>query len=101
MGCELAILQEIVMDRDVLVHRMTERFTALFSQALDALDKASDGHWIADSEWAFRDAFQQLLTESHEAAVQDKVDAHPTAAAAAFSPSGPGARRPATDAQQG
>ena len=88
------------MDRDVLMHQMTERFQALYGKALDALESAPEGRWIADSEWAFRDAFQQLLTESYEAAVQNKVDAHPTAAAASFSPCEPGDGGSAGDAAQ-
>ncbi len=35
--------QEIAMDRDVLVHQMTERFQELYKRALDALDGAPDG----------------------------------------------------------
>jgi hypothetical protein len=88
------------MDREVLMHEMTERFQALYGKALDALESAPEGRWIADSEWAFRDAFQQLLTESYEAAVQNKVDAHPTAKAASFSPSGQRARGSTGDAAQ-
>ena len=75
------------MDRDVLLHQMTERFQELYNQALDALDRAPDGQWIAASEWAFRDAFLQLMKESYQSAIQSKVDGHPTAQAAAFSPS--------------
>jgi hypothetical protein len=88
------------MDRDVLLHQMTERFQALYSKALDALESAPDGRWIADSEWAFRGAFQQLLTESYEAAVQSKVDAHPSSRQASFSPSGPRHGGSAGDAAQ-
>jgi hypothetical protein len=66
---------------------MTDRFQELYNQALDALDRAPDGQWIADSEWAFRDAFQQLMTESYQAAVQSRIDAQPTSRDAAFSPS--------------
>lgn len=79
------------MDREVLLHQMTERFQELYSQALDALDQAPDGQWIAASEFAFRDTFLELMKESYQAALQAKVDAHPTARQAAFSPSGPGA----------
>lgn len=88
------------MDRDVLMHQMTERFQALYGQALDALESAPDGRWIADSEWAFRDAFQQLLTESYEAAVQRKVEAHPSSRQASFSPSKPRVPRSTADAAQ-
>ena len=76
------------MDKDVLVHEMTERFQELYTQALAALEDAPDGEWINASEHAFRDVFQQLLTESYEAALRNKVERHPTADQAAFSPSG-------------
>ena len=71
------------MDRDVLMHQMTERFQELYNRALDALDRAPDGQWIAASEWAFRDAFVQLMKESYQASLQSRVDARPTAQAAA------------------
>lgn len=74
------------MDRDVLMHQMTERFQALYSQALDALERAPDGQWISASEFAFRDAFQELMKECYQEAIQGKIDAHPTAQQAAFSP---------------
>ncbi|MGH6933307.1 MAG: hypothetical protein ACREEE_12845 [Dongiaceae bacterium] len=74
------------MDRDVLFHQMTERFQALYGQALDALDRAPEGQWIAASERAFLDVFRQLTQESYQAAMQSKVDAHPTAQAASFFP---------------
>ena len=89
------------MDRDVLMHQMTERFQELYNQALDALDRAPDGQWIAASEWAFRDVFVQLMKESYQAGLQSKVDAHPTAQAAAFSPSESRACGSASSAQQG
>jgi len=76
------------MDKDVLVHEMTERFQELYVQALAALEDAPDGEWISASEHAFRDVFQQLLMESYEAALKNKVEQHPTADQAAFSPSG-------------
>ena len=76
------------MDKKVLIHEMTERFQELYSQALAALEGAPDGEWISASEHAFRDVFQQLLTESYEAALKNKVEHHPAADRAAFSPSG-------------
>jgi len=89
------------MDRDVLMHQMTERFQELYNRALDTLDHAPDGQWIAASEWAFRDAFVQLMKESYQAGLQSKVDAHPTAQAAAFSPSESRAGQSAPSASQG
>jgi len=87
------------MDRDVLMHQMEERFREEFTKALDALEHAPDGHWIDASEMAFRDAALTVAREGLELAVQAKVDAHPTAQAATFSPSGPGDRRPSAGAQ--
>ena len=89
------------MDREVLLYQMTERFQALYGRALDALDRAPEGQWIAASEFAFRDAFLQLMKESYEAAMQTKIDAHPTADQAAFSPCEPGDQRPSEAAEQG
>ena len=88
------------MDRDVLLHQMTDRFQELYNRALDALDRAPDGPWIAASERVFLDVFRQLMTESYQAAMQTKVDAHPSAQTAAFSPSAPRDRRSASSVSQ-
>ena len=96
------------MDRDVLMHQMRERFEAEeFAKALKALEDAPDGHWIEASEMAFRDAALTVAREGLELAVQAKVDADPTAQAAASplrrlaaqSPSGYGARGPSARSQ--
>ena len=87
------------MDRDVLMHQMRERFEEQFSMALDALEAAPDGHWIDACEMAFRDAALTVAREGLELAVQAKVDADPTAQAAAFSPSRPRVQRPSPRAQ--
>lgn len=89
------------MDRDVLLHQMTERFQELYNEALDALDRAPDGQWIAASERAFHGVFQKLMKESYQAAMQSKVDGHPTAQAAAFSPCERRAGGPSSAAPQG
>ena len=78
------------MDKEVLLYQMTERFQELYGQALDALAEAPDGQWIAASEFAFRDAFLELMKEGYQAALQAKIDSHPTAGQAAFSPCEPG-----------
>jgi len=80
------------MDKDVLMHHMTERFQELYAKALESLDQAGEGRWIAESEWAFRDVFQQLMRESYQAALQGKIDAHPCEQNGSFSPSGPRGR---------
>ena len=89
------------MDRDVLLPQMTERFQELYHRGLDALDRAPEGQWIAASERVFLDVFQQLMKESYQAAMQSKVDAHPTAQAAAFSPCESRAGESTTAAPQG
>ena len=76
------------MDKDVLIHEMTERFQELYAQALVVLEEAPEGQWISASEHAFRDVFRKLMTESYETALKNKVAQHPTAEQAAFSPSG-------------
>ena len=87
------------MDHDVLIHQMKERFEEEFSKALQTLENAPDGHWIDASEMAFRDAALTVAREGLELALQAKVDADPTAQAAAFSPSGPSGQRPPVGAQ--
>jgi hypothetical protein len=89
------------MDREVLMHQMREHFEELYSQAIDALENAPDGQWITASEFVFRDKFQALMAESYEAALQARIDAHPTAQQAAFSPSEPCGDRCSCSAQQG
>ena len=79
------------MDREVVMHRMTERFQELLAKGLDAVERAPDGQWIAASEGVFLDVCHQLSKEILEAALQARIEAHPTAKAATFSPSGPGA----------
>lgn len=87
------------MDREVLMHQMRERFEEEFAKALQAVEDAPDGHWIDASEMAFRDAALIVAREGLELAVQARVDADPTAQAAAFSPSGPGDQQPAARPQ--
>ena len=91
---------ETAVNRDVLLHQMTDRFQELYKQGLDALDRAPDGQWIAASERVFLDVFRQLMNESDQAALQSKADAHATAQAAAFSPSAPSDHRSASPASQ-
>jgi len=51
------------MDRDVLMHRMTERFHQAFAQGLDAVERAPDGQWITAGEFVFRDACLEVMKE--------------------------------------
>ena len=60
------------MDRDVLMHQMTERFREAYAKALDAVERAPDGQWIAASEFVFRDAFLELMKESYQAAMEGR-----------------------------
>ena len=87
------------MDRDVVMHQMKDRFEEEFSKALQALEDAPDGHWIDAGEMAFRDAALTVAGEGLELAVQAKVDANPTAQAAAFSHSGSSDQRSSARAQ--
>jgi len=89
------------MDRDVLMHQMTERFQEAFAKGLDALERAPDGQWIAASEFVFREAFLELMKETYQAAVQARIDAEPSRHAGTFSPSEPGGGGCGAVAQQG
>ncbi|MFQ5741849.1 MAG: hypothetical protein ACE5JX_22875 [Acidobacteriota bacterium] len=89
------------MDKDVLLHQGTELFQEQFSRALDALESAPDGRWIAASEEAFRDAALAVMKEVFQAALQEKIDEQSAAGKAAFSPSGGGDDRSASMAEQG
>ena len=87
------------MDHNVLMHQMEDRFREEFAKALQALEDAPDGHWIDASEMAFRDAALTVAREGLELAVQARIDAEPTAQAAAFSPSGSSDQRSSARAQ--
>jgi len=75
-------------DKEVLRRRLAGRAAAAVDQAMAAVERAPDGQWIAASEWRVREVFQQLMAESFQEILQARVDAHPAAAMAAFSPCG-------------
>ncbi len=75
------------MDRDKLTRELTEQFQVSLNQAMDSVQKAPDGQWIAASEWQIREIFQELMAQSYQKILQAKLDA---ADQAAFSPSKPG-----------
>ncbi|MDO8733258.1 MAG: hypothetical protein Q7L55_11935 [Actinomycetota bacterium] len=89
------------MDRDVLMHQMTERFREAYAKGLDAVERAPDGQWIAASEFVFRDAFLEVMKESYQAAIQAKIDADSSRQAGTFSPSEPGTGGSGAATQQG
>lgn len=74
------------MDRQKLRRELHAQVDAALDRAVDAVDAAPDGHWIAASEWVVRAAFQELMGQCFQAILQAKVDADPVANAAAFSP---------------
>jgi hypothetical protein len=81
------------MDRRALRRRLRDKAEAAIEKAMDAVESAPDGQWIAGSEWAVRGAFQDLMRECFQEIVQAKVDADPAASAGSFSPGGRAARR--------
>ena len=81
------------MDRDALRRELTQQFHQSLEQAMDAVEQAPDGAWIAGSEWQVREAFQKLTAQAFERILQEKLD---TANSAAFSPS----KRPETTEQR-
>ena len=74
------------MDRDAIKRKLKEQFEQSLDKALDAVEKAPDGQWIAASEWQVREIFQKLMAQSYQQMLQAKMDAAPQAA---FSPSRP------------
>lgn len=75
------------MDRDALKRSLTNQFQQSLDKALDAVDQAPEGRWIAGSEWQVREIFQKLTGTCYQQMIQAKLDAAPQAA---FSPSRPG-----------
>lgn len=80
------------MDRRALRRRLRDKAEAAIEKAMDAVESAPDGQWIAGSEWAVRGAFQDLMRECFQEIVQAKVDADRSAPAGSFSPGGRVAR---------
>src|SRR5437868_11039050 len=78
------------MDKEVLKRRMTERFQQRLDEAILAVEQAPDGQVIAASEWQVREVFQKLMAETFGELVQDRIEQHPAASQAAFSPGGSG-----------
>src|SRR4051812_2269049 len=78
------------MDRDALKRELTEHFQQTLEQAMQAVEQAPDGRWIAASEWQVREIFQKLMAESFQRILQAKLDAADPSPAAAFSPSAGG-----------
>jgi hypothetical protein len=74
------------MDRDALGRSLKEQFDQSLEKALDAVEQAPDGRWIAASEWQVREIFQKLMSECYQTMLQARMDAAPQAA---FSPSRP------------
>jgi hypothetical protein len=75
------------MDRDALKRELTEQFHQSLAEAMDAVEQAPDGAWIAASEWQVREAFQRLTAQAFERILQAKLDT--AKKGGAFSPSGP------------
>lgn len=71
------------MDRDKLKRELTQQFQLSLDQAMEAVEKAPDGRWIAASEWQIRQIFQKLMADSFQKILQEKLNA---ADEAAFSP---------------
>jgi hypothetical protein len=76
---------EADMDREALKRELTEQFQQSLDQAMEAVQRAPDGAWIAASEWEVRAVFQKLTAQAFERILQAKMDAAEVKPAA-FSP---------------
>lgn len=65
---------EADMDREALKRELTEQFQQSLDQAMDAVQRAPDGAWIAASEWEVREVFQKLTAQAFERILQAKMD---------------------------
>ena len=74
------------MDREAIKRALKEQIEQSVDKALDAVEHAPDGRWIAASEWQVREVFQKLMGDCYQQILQARMDAAPQAA---FSPSGP------------
>lgn len=74
------------MDRQALRRKLRGKVEQALDKAMDAVESAADGRWVAGSEWAVRGAFQDLMRECFQEIVQARIDADPAAAAGSFSP---------------
>ena len=61
------------MDRQGLKRRLRDKVEAALDRAMDAVQSAPDGQWIAGSEWAVRGAFQELMRDCFQEIIQEKV----------------------------
>ena len=82
-----ALGMEADMDREVLRRELTKQFQQSLDQAMDAVQRAPDGAWIAASEWEVREVFQKLTAQAFERILQAKMDAA-AVKPAVFSPGG-------------
>ena len=76
------------MDKEALRAKLRARFETSMEAALEAVEAAADGQWIAGSEWEVRDIFQRLMADNFQELIQARANDHPAAGQAAFSPSG-------------
>jgi hypothetical protein len=83
------------LDREMLRKRMVAEFERTLTEVADAVDGASAGRLIRDSEEPARVALDRFRQVMYETAMQAKVDA----AEAAFSPSGERGKRAAVASQ--
>jgi hypothetical protein len=80
------------MDRDALTRELTQEFQQSLKDAMDAVERAPDGAWIAGSEWQVREAFQKLTTHAFERILQAKMETAENKPAV-FSPDRPGGKK--------
>jgi len=89
------------MDKEVLEQQLQGLCAHAVQQARTAVAAASEGQWIAGSEWQVREIFQHLTRDCYQALIQARADAHASASQAVFSPGGrcsPAEQRPAKPA---
>ena len=92
------------MDHQQLRRELHARVDQALERAIEAVEAAPDGRWIAASEWIVRTAFQELTRDCFQAILQAKIDADPVSNSGSFPPGGQSiagdAKRAAGDAKR-
>ena len=67
------------MDKEAIRAKMRARFKTSIEAALEAVEVAPDGQWIAGSEWEVRDIVRKLTADSFQTLIQTRADEHSAA----------------------
>jgi hypothetical protein len=88
------------MDREVLSDRLDGLFQEALAKAMELVEKAPDGQWIAATEWPVREVFLDLARQCYQEMLQARIDSTPAASRPPFSPGSSGDAAEQRDARR-